>query len=53
MSEEQNKAVVRRFFEEVWNQQKDNVIDEAAATRLTLADYYRATFAAKPPWQPI
>ena len=29
------------------------VIDEAAATRLTLADYYRATFAAKPPWQSI
>ena len=31
MSEEQNKAVVRRFFEEVWNQQKDNVIDEIFA----------------------
>ena len=29
------------------------VIDEAAAARLTLADYYRATFAAKPPWQSI
>jgi glucosamine-6-phosphate deaminase len=29
------------------------IIDEAAATRLTLIDYYRATFAAKPPWQSI
>ena len=29
------------------------VIDEAAATRLTLSDYYRATFAAKPRWQSI
>jgi len=31
MSEEQNKAVVRRFFEEVWNQQKEHVIDEIFA----------------------
>jgi glucosamine-6-phosphate deaminase len=29
------------------------VVDEAAAARLTLADYYRATFAAKPSWQSI
>lgn len=29
------------------------VLDEAAATQLTLIDYYRATFAAKPPWQSI
>jgi glucosamine-6-phosphate deaminase len=29
------------------------VVDEAAASRLTLVDYYRATFAAKPPWQSI
>ncbi len=29
------------------------VIDEPAAARLTLADYYRATFANKPPWQSI
>ena len=29
------------------------VVDEAAAPRLTLADYYRATFASKPPWQSI
>ena len=29
------------------------VVDEAAASKLTLADYYRATFAAKPPWQSI
>lgn len=29
------------------------VIDEAAATRLTLSDYYRATFDAKPRWQSI
>jgi glucosamine-6-phosphate deaminase len=27
------------------------VVDEAAAAQLTLADYYRATFANKPPWQ--
>jgi len=27
------------------------VIDEAAAARLTLADYYRTTFANKPGWQ--
>ena len=32
MSEEQNKAIVRRFFEEVWNQQKENVIDEIFAS---------------------
>ena len=31
MSEEQNKAVVRRFFEEVWNQGKEDVIDEIFA----------------------
>ncbi len=29
------------------------VVDEDAAARLTLTDYYRATFAAKPPWQSI
>jgi glucosamine-6-phosphate deaminase len=29
------------------------VIDEAAASRLTLAGYYRDTFAAKPDWQPL
>ncbi len=28
MPEELNKALARRFFEEVWNQQKENVIDE-------------------------
>jgi glucosamine-6-phosphate deaminase len=27
------------------------VVDEAAAGRLRLADYYRATYAAKPEWQ--
>lgn len=27
------------------------VVDESAAAGLTLAEYYRATFAAKPPWQ--
>lgn len=31
MSQEQNKAMVRRFFEEVWNQGKDDVIDEIFA----------------------
>ena len=29
------------------------VVDEAAASRLTLAGYYRETYAAKPPWQPL
>ena len=28
MSTEENKAVVRRFFEEVWNEQKLEVVDE-------------------------
>ena len=27
------------------------VIDEAAAGRLTLTDYYRYTYASKPTWQ--
>ncbi|MGX1850474.1 glucosamine-6-phosphate deaminase [Streptomyces sp. NPDC055299] len=27
------------------------VVDEAAAAKLTLADYFRATYAAKPHWQ--
>jgi glucosamine-6-phosphate deaminase len=27
------------------------VVDEAAAARLRLADYYRETWADKPPWQ--
>ena len=29
------------------------VVDEPAAAALTLADYYRATFAGKPSWQTI
>jgi len=29
------------------------LVDEAAAARLTLADYYRATYAGKPAWQTI
>lgn len=29
------------------------VVDEAAATKLKLADYFRATYAAKPTWQGI
>ncbi|MFG2822470.1 glucosamine-6-phosphate deaminase [Kitasatospora sp. NPDC048365] len=29
------------------------VVDEAAASRLKLADYFRATYAAKPDWQSI
>jgi predicted ester cyclase len=36
MSEEQNKAIVRRFFEEVWNQQKDSVIDEIFAPTIVV-----------------
>lgn len=31
MPGEQNKAVVRRFFEEVWNQGKEDVVDEIFA----------------------
>ena len=27
------------------------VVDEAAASALALSDYYRETWAAKPPWQ--
>ena len=27
------------------------VVDEAAATELTLADYYREAYAGKPAWQ--
>jgi predicted ester cyclase len=34
MSEEQNRAIVRRFFEEVWNQQKDDVTDEVFASTI-------------------
>jgi len=34
MSTEENKAIVRRFFEEVWNQQKDDVIDEIFASEV-------------------
>jgi glucosamine-6-phosphate deaminase len=29
------------------------LVDEAAASRLQLASYYRETFAAKPDWQGI
>jgi glucosamine-6-phosphate deaminase len=29
------------------------LVDEAAASRLQLADYYRQTWAAKPTWQPL
>ena len=32
MSTEDNKAIVRRFFEEVWNQKNENVIDEVFAS---------------------
>ena len=32
MSTEDNKAIVRRFFEEVWNQRNENVIDEVFAS---------------------
>jgi len=42
MSEEQNKAIVRRFFEEVWNQQKDDVIDEIFASTIVFNGQSRA-----------
>ena len=29
------------------------LVDDAAASRLQLADYYRETYAAKPPWQSL
>jgi len=29
------------------------VVDEAAAARLELAEYYRDTYRNKPPWQPL
>ncbi len=29
------------------------VVDEAAASQLTLADYYRATYRRKPGWQEL
>jgi glucosamine-6-phosphate deaminase len=29
------------------------LVDEAAASRLQLADYYRHTYTQKPPWQPL
>ena len=34
MSGEENKAIARRFFEEVWNQQRADVIDEIFAATL-------------------
>jgi hypothetical protein len=36
MAEAENKAIVRRFFEEVWNEQKDDVIDEIFASNVVL-----------------
>ena len=36
MTPDQNKARVRRFFEEVWNQRKLDVIDEIFAPKLLL-----------------
>jgi glucosamine-6-phosphate deaminase len=29
------------------------VVDDAAASKLELADYYRETFAGKPSWQSV
>jgi hypothetical protein len=34
MSVEENKAVVRRYFQEVWNRQKLDVVDEIIAPDL-------------------
>ena len=36
MTPEKHKAIVRRFFEEVWNQQKLEVIDEVFAITVLL-----------------
>jgi len=34
MSTEENKAIVRRVFEEVWNQEKLDVVDESEKSEL-------------------
>ena len=34
MSTQQNKALVRRFFDEVWNQRKLDVVDEVFAPKV-------------------
>ena len=36
MTPEENKAVARRFFEEVWNKQKLEVVDEVFAATVLL-----------------
>ena len=36
MSTEQNKAVVRRFFEEVWNQRKLDIIEDIFAPNVVV-----------------
>ena len=36
MTSEEHKAVVRRFFEEVWNQQKLEAIDDVFAATVVV-----------------
>ena len=38
MSAEENKTILRRFVEEVWNQRKFEVLDEICAPNLVLHD---------------
>jgi len=49
MSAEQNKAMVRRFFEEVWNHGEDDVVDEIFAPTIlfngqSIAEDYTVTY---------
>ncbi len=53
MTTAENKAIVRRFFEEVWNQRKPEAIDEIFAPTVLLSgqavprDAFRQVVAAR------